>query len=170
MPTPRTLHFLALLAACGTPEPTADDSLDQVAVSEELGRSFVGQAQGAEYRTTPERRPSERRARIQRDSDGDGVASLATGGTDCDDHDATVHPGAADSWYDGIDADCAGDDDYDQDGDGYTSEAFGGTDPDDQDPDIYPDVAEHWPPELSPGRIGDAYATELAVASLRRGW
>ncbi len=32
---------------------------------------------------------------------------------------ATTHPGAADAWYDGVDADCAEDDDYDRDGDGY---------------------------------------------------
>jgi len=29
-----------------------------------------------------------------------------------------VHPGASDDWYDGIDADCGGDNDDDQDGDG----------------------------------------------------
>ena len=34
------------------------------------------------------------------DADGDGW-SLADG--DCDDTDATVHPGAADTWYDGTD-------------------------------------------------------------------
>jgi hypothetical protein len=30
-----------------------------------------------------------------------------------------VYPGAADAWYDGVDSDCAGDDDFDQDGDGF---------------------------------------------------
>ena len=30
-----------------------------------------------------------------------------------------MNPGAEETWYDGIDSDCAGDDDYDQDTDGY---------------------------------------------------
>lgn len=38
---------------------------------------------------------------------------------DCDDADPNVHPGATDIPYDGVDQDCAGDDDYDRDGDGY---------------------------------------------------
>ncbi len=41
------------------------------------------------------------------DSDGDGVASIACGGSDCDDTDAAVHPGAAETC-DGRDDDCNG--------------------------------------------------------------
>ena len=37
---------------------------------------------------------------------------------DCDDSDPDVSPGAAETWYDGVDSDCDGADDYDQDGDG----------------------------------------------------
>ncbi|MBM4392252.1 MAG: hypothetical protein FJ090_14120 [Deltaproteobacteria bacterium] len=51
---------------------------------------------------------------VRQDLDGDGYFT----DTDCDDEDATVYPGASDDWYDGIDADCGGDDDDDQDGDG----------------------------------------------------
>ncbi|MFN7144615.1 MAG: MopE-related protein, partial [Myxococcota bacterium] len=58
------------------------------------------------------------RAIAQEDADGDGAGSLPSGGADCDDADAAVHRGASETWYDGIDGDCAGDDDYDQDGDG----------------------------------------------------
>jgi len=32
-----------------------------------------------------------------------------------------IHPDAEDAWYDGVDQDCASDDDFDQDGDGYRS-------------------------------------------------
>ena len=61
------------------------------------------------------------------DEDGDGWAY----GRDCDDTDATVHEGAADSPYDGVDADCDESDDFDADRDGYTSSQFGGDDCDD---------------------------------------
>ncbi len=42
------------------------------------------------------------------DLDGDGFASSATGGGDCDDERAAVHPGADDPAGDGVDQDCDG--------------------------------------------------------------
>jgi len=74
------------------------------------------------------------------DADGDGWDSEGYGGLDCDDSDADVFPGASERWYDGVDADCAGDDDYDADGDGWQAAAWGGGDCDDADPDRNPGV------------------------------
>jgi hypothetical protein len=55
---------------------------------------------------------------------------------DCDDADAASFPGATEVWYNGIDEDCNGGNDYDQDGDGVDSDAYGGTDCDDTDPTL----------------------------------
>ncbi len=95
------------------------------------------------------------------DQDGDDYWAIdyadqvaAAGGTpmpipvgfegDCDDLDFGAYPGAADAWYDGVDADCMGDDDFDQDLDGFQYDAYGGTDCDDVDADINPDALETW--------------------------
>jgi len=71
------------------------------------------------------------------DDDGDGFSEEEG---DCDDDNADIHPGATDDWYDGIDSDCAGNDDYDRDGDGYSW--IGAVDCDDSRPGINPDAAE----------------------------
>jgi hypothetical protein len=99
------------------------------------------------------------------DADGDGhgdpavqVESCARpegyqqAGTDCDDGDASVHPGAAEVWYDGVDADCVGGNDFDQDGDGASHpSAWSGAPPpdalvdcDDTSNRIYPGALEVW--------------------------
>lgn len=79
------------------------------------------------------------------DFDGDGHDITDAGGDDCDDTDPDIYPGAPDRWYDGIDSDCQGNDDYDQDGDGHQTDGrTGGTDCQDANPDINPDATDAW--------------------------
>ncbi len=74
------------------------------------------------------------------DRDGDGWTPVDG---DCDDEDADVHPGATETWYDGVDADCDRADDYDADGDGYRSaDRAYGDDCDDADPDVHPGAVD----------------------------
>ena len=83
------------------------------------------------------------------DGDGFGIGELTTEACDrpegfaevaddCLDTDPSAHPGAADVWYDGIDSDCAGDNDYDADLDGHASALYGGDDCDDTLPFVNP--------------------------------
>ncbi|MBN1334705.1 MAG: hypothetical protein JXB39_01960 [Deltaproteobacteria bacterium] len=81
---------------------------------------------------------------VPADADTDGYESDTWGGGDCDDHDAGIHPGAADTWYDGVDSDCDGASDFDRDADGYTSDAWGGEDCDDGDSGVNPGAVETW--------------------------
>ncbi|MCB9741896.1 MAG: FG-GAP repeat protein [Alphaproteobacteria bacterium] len=79
-------------------------------------------------------------ASVDADNDGDGFGPAE----DCDDDDASVYPGAEDDWYDGVDSDCEGDDDFDADTDGHQSDAYDGDDCDDSNPDAYPGNEETW--------------------------
>ena len=86
------------------------------------------------------------------DGDGDGVgagdavmACAAPAGhvaenDDCNDDADAVFPGAVETWYDGVDSDCGGDDDFDADADGHRSDDHGGSDCVDDDPDVVPDA------------------------------
>lgn len=70
------------------------------------------------------------------DADGDGYSAEYAGGDDCDDGNPSVNPGEDEVWYDGVDANCDGADDYDQDSDGVRAVGFGGDDCDDTNPDV----------------------------------
>lgn len=70
------------------------------------------------------------------DVDGDTFTTLS----DCDDGNAAINPGAQEIWYDGVDQNCDGADDFDQDGDGDRSVDFGGTDCDDTNPNTFNDA------------------------------
>ena len=86
------------------------------------------------------------------DADGDGYTE-ADG--DCDDDDSTTNPAATDTWYDGVDSDCGGEDDYDSDGDGHRSTAYGGFDCDDGDSATNPDAEETWYDGVDSDCLGD---------------
>ncbi len=91
-----------------------------------------------------------------KDKDYDGYYDIACGGTDCDDTDKNVHPGAKEapkegappeeSCGDGVDQDCNGMDLAcscpDEDGDGFFDKSCGGDDCDDADKHIYPRAPE----------------------------
>jgi len=64
------------------------------------------------------------------DLDGDTWTNLS----DCNDNDPAIHPEAVEIWYDGIDQNCDGLNDFDQDGDGEEPVEYGGLDCDDTDP------------------------------------
>ena len=68
------------------------------------------------------------------DTDQDGHVY----GRDCDDRNPDTFPGAFDAWYDGVDSDCAGNDDFDADRDGWPV----GEDCDENDPAVNPGAAE----------------------------
>jgi hypothetical protein len=89
------------------------------------------------------------------DADGDGAGVAPAGreacgpaegwaatDDDCAPDDPDMHPGAEDIWYDGVDSDCAGDDDLDQDGDGHRAQDHGGDDCDDTNADVHPGAPE----------------------------
>ncbi len=83
------------------------------------------------------------------DQDGDGFqidywnSNTAEGGGDCNDANPDVYPGAPDEWYDNLDSNCDGADDWDQDGDGYrTTLGDEGNDCDDTNSAINPGEEE----------------------------
>ncbi|MFZ5482041.1 MAG: MopE-related protein [Myxococcota bacterium] len=90
------------------------------------------------------------------DADGDGFGDAAStvtacdrpdgaieDATDCDDADPATNPGAGETWYDGVDQDCDGND-TDQDEDGFDAEVVGGDDCDDLDSTVYPGAPDAW--------------------------
>ena len=79
------------------------------------------------------------------DYDGDGYFE----DDDCDEDDININPGADEIWYDGIDQNCDGQNDFDADGDGFVpdeyydeeSDLLGG-DCNDNDATIHPEAEE----------------------------
>ena len=61
---------------------------------------------------------------------------------DCDDDNPDVNPGEEEIYYDDIDSNCDGLNDFDADGDGHISSNWGGDDCDDSNADINPSVED----------------------------
>ncbi len=81
--------------------------------------------------------PLSAEAEVDDDLDDDGWPTAE----DCDEGDASVNPGATETWYDGVDQDCSDGSDYDQDLDGHEVSGHG-DDCDDLDADVYKDAPE----------------------------
>ena len=92
-----------------------------------------------------------------RDFDGDGYGNAITAvfkceppesfvedSTDCDDMDPDVNPGMIEEWYDGIDADCDFQSDFDADFDTFDHIDYGGLDCDDTNADVNPTALDVW--------------------------
>ena len=98
--------------------------------------------------------------------DGDGYqisywnSDSGSGGGDCNDANPDVYPGAPDEWYDNVDSNCDGRDDWDQDGDGYrTTLGDRGNDCNDLDAAISPGAEEDATNEIDDdcdGRIDES--------------
>jgi hypothetical protein len=109
------------------------------------------------------------------DNDGDGLTACSCGGTDCNDADAKVFPGAKEICGDGKDQDCdqgcSGGADVpctctnpDADGDGFNSIACGGKDCNDNDAKICPDKTK-CPEVCGDGKDQDCDGADLACPS-----
>lgn len=110
------------------------------------------------------------------DLDGDGFgdpsvsvstcseAPWASNGLDCNDQDGNIHPDALETWYDGVDADCRGDDDFDADLDGFAKAGAlpSGTDCNDDDPAIHPAAEDSTADDVDQDCDGAAAAVGLA--------
>ncbi|MEC8424490.1 MAG: MopE-related protein, partial [Myxococcota bacterium] len=133
-----------------------DADLDGFGTSETLAGADLTCGNPGESRTTddcddtsavthPGAAPLDDPTACMTDADDDDYGDeSATGdvtpGTDCDDAEATTHPGASETWYDGVDSDCAGDDDNDADADGVGVDE----DCDDGDPTVFPGAEDTW--------------------------
>ena len=82
---------LAVAIGCEKSKSNGDDTADDDTAGDDTAGDDTGDDTGA----CP-------------DADGDGYTDASCGGTDCNDQDANVHPGATEICGDGIDQDCDG--------------------------------------------------------------
>ncbi len=150
---------LEVLTACEQPESyalTADDCDDLDRTVNPSSREVCGDLIDNDCNGLIDGEDSARDVDWWADVDGDGFGDessywgkacdnpggQATNPDDCDDTDAAVNPDATETWYDGVDADCAEDDDFDADKDGDPAAEHGGGDCDDGDPTVRSGINE----------------------------
>ena len=85
---------------------------------------------------------------LAEDADCDGTLTA----DDCDDNEFSINPSVEEIWYDGVDQNCDGLNDFDQDGDGHVAESYtngggdfvyhGGPDCDDNNTTVYQGATE----------------------------
>jgi thermitase len=108
------------------------------------------------------------------DADGDGFSDINCGGTDCDDTNAAIYPGATEVCGDGIDNNCDTLIDEgcggcaDADGDGFSDINCGGTDCDDTNAAINPETI--WYVDLDGDGYGDPDSIILVQCSQPNGY
>ncbi len=106
---------------------------------------------------------------VDLDCDDLGEGSSTETSDDCDDDTPTTNPGASEVWYDGVDADCGGDNDFDADGDGFESDAYSGDDCDDTSASINSsatDTAQNGIDEDCDGSDAPYTVTDLSTGDL----
>jgi len=96
------------------------------------------------------------------DVDGDDWTTLY----DCDDNNAAINPDAAEIWYDGIDQNCDGANDFDQDADGDPIPEAGGTDCDDTDPNVFGNIQTFYPDNDGDGFGNSNFGTQACEMPL----
>lgn len=96
-----------------------------------------------------------------------GAPGSASSSSDCVDTDASIHPGATEIWYDGVNQDCASGSDYDADGDSYTSADYGGWDCDDALKTV---TMYYWYPDADGDGVGADFSPSADCEDPGEGW
>jgi hypothetical protein len=150
---------LASMAACDQPDgmvDNEDDCDDTAALVNPANAEICGDDTDNDCDGETDEESAPFPLQWYRDSDSDGYGDAAhpwpveqcaapddyvADGTDCADFDASINPGVTETWYDGIDQTCDGNDD-DEDEDGYVGVGGGGDDCEDADPLSNPGAPE----------------------------
>ena len=96
-----------------------------------------------------------------------GAPGTASTSTDCVDTDASIHPGATEIWYDGVNQDCGTGSDYDADADSYASADYGGWDCNDS---LNTVTMYYWYPDADGDGVGVDFSPSADCEDPGEGW